>query len=181
LSPLATALGKREIMRKLLSVFITLLLAAPAVSFAGEISTYQSEEINATAEEAWALIVNIEKWSEWNPAVAYSELTKGDGESVGSKGVFKPVIGDKKAPFKIKGTVKRSEKPSVIEYAGKLPGMHMTFAFKIEQSDKGVKVTSYEIIKGMNVWLFKLMFGQDNLDKEHRIWVESIKAQLEND
>ena len=162
------------------------------------LSTAQSIEVRATPCQVWALLVNADKWSEWNPAVQSSKLVKGDGHTVGSKIRFTPVIGDKKSPLPITLTLHEYSKPEKLEYKAGMSGMHITFGFTIEAAKpcshcrqnnpepcpcksepQTLKVTSYETISGAGSGLFKVFFSQEGLDKEHQTWVQAIKKQLE--
>jgi Polyketide cyclase / dehydrase and lipid transport len=159
-------------------IILTVVFIAPNLTRAGELSTYQSGQVDATCEQVWDLIVDFDNWAEWNPAVEYSALLEGDGQTPGSKGEFTPIIGGKKPPLKIKGQVGLSDKPSNLEYTAKLPGMDIVFGFKMKESGTGCEVTSYETIIGPGSWIFKLLFSQEGLDEEHLIWVQAIQEKL---
>jgi len=165
--------------RSFLAIILMLLLAGLAFAAAKRISTTQSVEVNASAEQVWALRVDADNWAEWNPAVKKASLVKGDGVQVGSVVEFYPLIGGKSAP-KVKLTLEKSQKPSLHEFSAKAPGMDIVFGLKITEKDGVVTVTSYETITGRGVRFFKARYGQDGLDQEHREWVEAIKEKIES-
>ncbi len=146
---------------------------------AKELSTSKSAEVNAPASNVWALLVDADHWADWNAAVKSSKLIEGNGEAVGSKVKFVPIIGDKKAPMPIKLTVEKSKRTEKLEYTAKVLGMNIVFGFTLEQKDGVCTVESYEKISGAGSGLFAKFFTQEGLDKEHRVWVESIKKKLE--
>jgi len=155
------------------------MIFLPGIGMAGEISTSQSAEVNASAEEVWALLIDANHWADWNPAVSDATLAKGNGEDVGSVVKFVPVIGGKKA-VKVKLTLARSEKPGIYEFTAKAPGMKIVFGFSVEEKEGVCTVTSYETIKGPGTGAFEALYGQEGLDREHRDWVEAIKKKLES-
>lgn len=168
-------------MKKYLSgIIITLLLTGLAYSAAKQISTTQSGEVNASTENVWALLIDVNKWAEWNPAaVKKATLVEGDGEHVGSVVEFHPIIGGKKAP-KVKLTLIKSQKPSLYEFSAEEHGMDIVLGFTITEKDGVATVTSYETISGRGVRIFESRYGQEGLDQEHMDWVEAIKKKLES-
>ena len=150
----------------------------PSSGVCGEMSTSQSAVVNASPDQVWALLVDADRWAEWNPAVKKSELKKGDGEKIGSVVKFTPIIGGKSAP-PVKLKLEKSDKPNKYEFTSRAPGMNIVFGFSIVEKDGVTTVTSYETITGMGTAGFKALYGQDGLDREHREWVEAIKKMLE--
>ncbi len=169
-------------MRRLAIVFALMVcFVAANAQGAQKMSTSQSAVIEAEGVEVWDLLVRVELWEEWNPAVKEAEIKKGDGYSVGTIIDFKPVIGDKEAG-KVELEIEVSQRLEKLEYRGKKAGMDIVFGFELLKLDDGkVKVTSYETITGPGTTLFKLLYGQERLDKEHRVWVDTMKEKLETD
>ncbi len=129
--------------------FLVFLLALPAVADAGTLQTSQSALVQASPDEVWSLLTDIDRWAEWNPAVVSAELTQGDGEAVGSKGKFLPRIGKRKPPSAVHGEVAVSRKPELLEYKARVMGMRIVFGFRIQKEGRDhCRVTSYETIQG---------------------------------
>ena len=163
---------------------VTLLWASAGIC--AELATSQSIEANASPEEAWALLVDADNWAEWNPAVRKAELKEGDGEKIGSVVEFSPIIGGKNAP-KVKLNLAKSDKPLndaegiwTHEFSASSVGIKIVFGRTITHKDGVTTVTSYEKITGPGAAAFKAMYGQEGLDREHRVWVEAIKKKLES-
>ncbi len=168
-------------MKRTVIVLSIILVAASALIAADQISTTQSEGIKTSPDKTWALLVDVNQWSVWCPAVEKAELVKGDGQAPNSEVRFRPIIVGKKSPTNIKLVLIKSEPNHLLEYQGSQPGMDITFGLKIEEKDGASVFTSYETISGPGVKLFLKMYGQDGLDQEHRAWVESAKKKLESD
>jgi len=147
-------------MKHTLMVLAIILLAAPTVFAADQISTTQSEAMKTSPDKVWALLVDVNHWSEWCPAVEKAELVKGDGQAPDSEVKFRPVIGGKKSPSLIKLVLVKSEPNHLLEYQGSQPGMNITFGFIIEDKDGASMFTSYETITGPGIKLFLKMYGQ---------------------
>jgi carbon monoxide dehydrogenase subunit G len=166
-------------MKKTALLFLALFIVFPALAMAGEISTSQSEQVNASPDEVWALLIDADNWASWNSAVKTSKITKGNGSDVGSVVTFNPIIGGKDAP-KVKLKLEKSDEPNTYAFSSKAPGIQVIFGFTIIEKDGGCEVTSYETITGPGASGFKAIYGQDGLDQEHRTWVEDIKKKLES-
>ncbi len=163
-------------------VLATMTIAAFLWAFAGicaELAASRSIKVNASTEEVWGLLIAVDHWAEWNPAVKKSELKKGDGREPGSVVEFTPIIGGKRAP-EVKLKLERSDKPNTYEFTSKTPGMNIVFGFSIVEKDGVTAVTSYETITGPGTAAFKALYGQEGLDQEHREWVEAVKNKLES-
>jgi len=169
-------------MRRPAIVFALMFcFVATNVQGAQKMSTSQSAVIGADRVEVWDLLVRVELWEEWNPAVKDADIKKGDGYSVGTIIDFKPIIDDKEAD-KVELELDVSKRLEKLEYRGEKAGMDIVFGFELEKLEDGrTKVTSYETITGPGTTLFKLLYGQKGLDKEHRVWVETMKKKLETD
>ncbi len=166
-------------MKRLLLAAMSLILLIPGMALSDELTTSQSEQVNASPEQVWALIVDADNWAQWNPAVKKSELKKGDGEETGSVVNFTPIIRGKSAP-KVKLVLAKSDKPWTHEFSAKSIGIKIVFGRTITHKDGVTTVTSYETITGPGAAGFKAMYGQEGLDQEHREWVEAIKEKLES-
>jgi carbon monoxide dehydrogenase subunit G len=167
-------------MKRIAALTTTLMLFVPALGISGEISTSQTAEVKASAEQVWALLIDADNWAAWNPAVDEAALAKGNGEDAGSVVKFVPVINGKKA-VKVKLTLAKSEKPGTYEFTARAPGMKIVFGFSIEEKEGICTVTSYETIKGPGTSGFEALYGQEGLDKEHQDWGEAIKNKLESE
>ncbi len=168
-------------MKRIVSIVAVMVFFIAVSAYAAQkMSTSQSAEIETYRSEAWELLTDVERWEDWNPAVKSADIKKGDGYSPGTVIRFVPVIGDKEASA-VTLELAVSKKLEKLEYRGKKAGMDIVFGFDIEQLDHSIKVTSYETISGPTTALFKMMYGQDGLDKEHRTWVESMKKKLETE
>ena len=63
-----------------------------------------------------------------------------------------------------------------------MAGMDIVFGFEmelVEGETEVTRVTSYETIKGSGTGVFEKLYTQEGLDKEHQVWVESIKKKLD--
>ena len=166
-------------MKKITLLFLALFIVFPALAIAGEISTSQSAQVDASQYEVWALLIDADNWASWNSAVKAAKITKGNGSDVGSVVTFNPIIGGKDAP-KVKLKLEKSDKPNTYEFSSKAPGMKIVLGFTIIEKDGGCEVISYETITGPGVAGFKALYGQEGLDLEHIAWVEDIKKKLES-
>jgi len=158
-------------------IALLLLPALASVALAEKtLSTSQAADIRAPATAIWQLLTDADAWSEWNSAVIKSRLVEGNGEEEGSVVKFKPLIGDFKPPAKVKLKLVRSEKYKIHEFHARMLGSKIVFGRKLEEKNGVTKVTSYEKITG----LMARFISRENLDKEHRMWVDSIKEKLES-
>ncbi len=162
-------------MKRMILILALVFISSAVVLAAKRFTTSQSGQVNAPASAVWALLIDAGNWADWNPAVIESKIIKGDGESVGSVVKFLPMIGDKKAVARVKLKIAISEKPDKLEFHAKVPGAKIVFGFTISEKDGVSKVTSYETITGFMAG----RITQENLDKEHHMWVEAIRKKLE--
>jgi len=166
---------------KRVAIFLAIMLVSVSALFAaGEISTAQRGTIKTSAAEIRALLADVNHWADWCPAVGQAELIQGDGQTVGSRIKFHPVIAGKKLPTAVKLTLSKSEPPGLLEYTGSQPGLKITRGWKLEEKEGVCEITSYETITGPGVKAFIRLYGKDGLDQEHRTWVEAIKKKIES-
>lgn len=164
---------------------LTLLTAISSVLLLGadsgkDLAVSESAEVKASADQVWSFLVQVNKWPDWNPAVAEAGILSGDGQAEKSKIFFVPILNGKKTPNKMKMELVKSKKPGLYEFESHSAGMDIIFGFKIEEKNGTSTVTSYETIKYPGAKIFTALYGADALQKEHRTWADSIKKALES-
>ena len=128
--------------------------------------------IDATPEQVWNVLIETEKYSEWNPV-----MTKVSGRhEIGKKLTFTIAgMGDK--PIDMDAKVFKVEKPKYLEQKGGTWGI-MTFhhQYILEKHDKGTKVTQKEDYSGLGLifWDHKMM------NKIYQSSNEALKKRVES-
>lgn len=162
-------------MKKVLTTVMGGLLVLGLVAAVTEKKSSQSVEIKAPAAEVWKVLIDVNHWPDQNPAVKSAKLVSGDGEKVGSVIEFYPVIGKMK-PMKVTLTIAGSEKNRKLEYTAKVTGGVITvMGFELKEADGTTTLINYEHAKGPAV----MLISQEDMDNEHRQWVESVKKRVE--
>ena len=144
-----------------------------AYAAAKQLSSRQSADINAPASKVWTILVDPNTWAEDNPAVKKAKLISGNGEAVGSVVEFYPVVGKKS--IKATLTVKVSEKLKKLEFDVKLLGATAIMGFELTEQDGKCTLVNYETATGAMV----NMISQEDMDWEHKEWVQSVKRRAE--
>lgn len=128
--------------------------------------------ISAPVEKVWSELTNINKWSDWQPSVSFSEL---DGElTVG--GVFHW----KANGLKISSVIKLLEPMRAIGWTGESLGMKAVHIWTLNERDEGTQVTTEESLSGWFARSLKL-FDPRFLEKSLFNSLRVLKAHVEGD
>ncbi len=139
-----------------------------------------SIEVDATPQQIWEWMADVNEWPQWKPFIISSSYIKGENLEVGSKIKFKPNSGPK--PMDLKAVITESEKPSHIAWEGKMPGLKAHHSFDFEDLGNGkTKVITRETFSGMAVFLFRKIMPQAQLEKLHQDWLDAFKAKASQD
>lgn len=142
----------------------------------GNLSVELSVEVDATCEDVWRWMSEVDKWSEWIPFIIYASYIKGSNMEKGARFKFKPSI----KPFSItlKATVTESVSPHLLTWEGKLPLLKACHTFEfISVGNSKTKVISREKFTGAGVFFFKLFFPREKLEQLHSDWLKAIKEK----
>lgn len=126
--------------------------------------------ISAPVENVWSELTNIDKWSDWQPGVSYSEL-KGN-LTVGS------VFHWKANGLKIISILKLVEPMRAIGWTGKSLGMTAVHIWTLNEVDKGTQVTTEESLSGWFARFLKLIDPRF-LEKSLLNSLQVLKAHVE--
>jgi len=126
--------------------------------------------IEAPAEKVWRLIVEVNRWPEWNPAVKAAKL----GAPLGTGAAFTWKSGG----VSIESTVREFEPMRRLVWTGKAIGTNAIHVWSLEAAGGGVMVTTSESFDG---WLVRLMRRsmQSTLDKSLAAWLGELKREAE--
>jgi len=162
-------------MKNKIAMLALLALCLTLAGAAKDKTTTQSVEIKAPASKVWAVLVDANHWADDNPAVKQSKLVSGDGEQVGSRIEYTPVVG-KVAPVKLKVKLTVSEKNHKLEYVADQTGVDMVMGFELSEKKGVTTLSSYEVASGF----ITRAVSQDQMDEEHRLWAEAVKERVES-
>jgi carbon monoxide dehydrogenase subunit G len=127
-------------------------------------------EVAAPPEVAWDVLADLDAWPAWNP----------DVQSMSIEGPVSPGARFKwrSGPLKITSTLRSVERPNLIGWTGKAPGIDAVHVWRFEPRDGGTLVRTEESWAG----LLPRLFGgrlrktlQDSLDAA----LPHLKAEAE--
>jgi uncharacterized protein YndB with AHSA1/START domain len=157
--------------RKLVSILLLGLLALPAALAASALpNSTATISIDAPLERIWQLMVDVDSWPRWNPAVGSAKL-KG---SLAVGATFRW----KNDGFTVMSTFRTIEPMKHLVWTGKAFGTTALHSWDFQSSDTGVIVRTSETFGG---WLPRLMpdMLQRSLDAALPEWVAKLKAAAE--
>lgn len=126
--------------------------------------------INASPEQVWQLLSDIDQWPVWNPNIADAKL---DGSlKPGSR--FKWRSGG----TKIVSSLQEVTPHCRLSWTGKVIGTQAIHIWRIEPDEQGTVVITEESFDG---WLVRLSKGmmQKMLDTSLQTWLAHLKQQAE--
>ena len=126
--------------------------------------------INATPEQVWAVLTNINQWTKWNSKVSKSVANQ-------------PVAKGSSFSWTINGAKIHSQLHTVetfksFGWSGKTFGATAIHNFYLSASNGGTLVKVEESMEGWLVRLFKNKMNKD-LAKDMVYWLEQMKAECE--
>ena len=169
-------------MKKLFLVVVILILIAFLVLWikGNEIKEIQTEiEIAAPPEKVWSILINIEKWSKWNPTTIQASGVA----SVGAELTITMRGEDGNDGPKYMPIVTSLEEPKLFKWRAKMMSNYLFTngrVFELEKTSTGTRLINKETFKGMLVPLFwsKLSRHVPLLLNEMN---EALKVQAEKD
>ena len=133
-------------------------------------------EIDAPPHAVWAVLTDLDGYSDWNPLVVSSQGTVAVGEQLTNR--LQPP-GGRAITFRPKVTVVESER--VFEWLGR-PGLPGIFdgrhRFEIEATSTGTRFTQTETFKGVLVRFMKKSLDTQTV-KGFEAMNEALKARAE--
>jgi len=126
--------------------------------------------INATPEQVWAVLTNINQWTKWNSKISKSV-------------VHQPVAKGSTFSWTINGAKIQSQLHTVdtnksLGWSGKTFGATAIHNFYLSTSGEGTLVKVEESMEGWLVRLFKNKMNKD-LAKDMVYWLEQLKMESE--
>ena len=143
-------------------------LAGPA-AFA-EAQARAEITINAPAGRVWRLLTDVERWPEWNPAVATAAMQ--GPLRVGTLFVWKS------QGFQVSSTLSEIDPPTRLSWTGSAFGTRAFHLWEIETVGDTVLVKTFETFDGWVPWLFKASM-QKKLDETLPAWLQALKQAAE--
>lgn len=144
-------------------------LAGPA-ALAAEVQARAEITIHAPAERVWRLLTGIERWPEWNPAVASAAMQ--GPLSAGTVFVWKS------QGFQVTSTLSEIDSPKRLSWTGSAFGTRAFHLWEIEAVGDTVLVKTFETFDGWVPWLFKSSM-QKKLDETLPAWLQALKQAAE--
>jgi uncharacterized protein YndB with AHSA1/START domain len=126
--------------------------------------------IHAPAARVWRLLTDLERWPEWNPAVA----------SVAMQGPFREgstFIWNSQG-FQVASTLGEIDPPKRLSWTGAAFGTKAFHLWQIEAVGDTVRVQTFETFDGWVPWLFKASM-QKKLDETLPAWLQALKQAAE--
>ena len=134
------------------------------VTAAGEI------EIEANPDEIWDVLVDFERWPNWNPAVKSVSL-EGEAELGRS---FRWKAG----PGTITSTLRRLERPRELAWTGRTFGIAAVHVWQLEDEHGATRVRTEESWSGLPARLFRRSLGR-TLQRSLEDGLRSLKRKVE--
>lgn len=126
--------------------------------------------INASSETVWALLVDVNQWSAWNPNISNAQL----------EGALKPgtVFRWKSGGTAIVSTLQEVDPQRRISWTGQVIGTQAIHVWTLEPQGNATLVKTEESFEG---WLVRLTKGmmQKMLDTSLQSWLGSLKEKAE--
>jgi uncharacterized protein YndB with AHSA1/START domain len=144
-------------------------LAGPAAC-AAEAQARAEITINAPAGRVWRLLTDVERWPEWNPAVATAAMQ--GPLRVGTLFVWKS------QGFQVSSTLSEIDPPTRLSWTGSAFGTRAFHLWEIETVGDTVLVKTFETFDGWVPWLFKASM-QKKLDETLPAWLQALKQAAE--
>jgi uncharacterized protein YndB with AHSA1/START domain len=126
--------------------------------------------INAKPEKVWAILTNIDQWTNWQTDITKSKLN----------GQLKPstTFDWKSSGAKIHSTIQIIDEFKYIGWTGKTFGMLAIHNWKLTAENGQTKVEVEESMEGFLAGLFKKSFNK-NLEKGMQNWISLLKIESE--
>jgi uncharacterized membrane protein len=126
--------------------------------------------VNAPPEKVWQVLINIDRWAEWNERISKPELL--DDLEVGSTFVWKT------NGSRIKSRIHSLFPNKMIGWHGRAFGASAIHNWYLEPTKNATKVRVEESMQG---WIIKLMKNKMNekLADDVAYWLEKLKKECE--
>ncbi len=146
-------------------------LGLPTAALATPIKSRAETVVKAPLEVVWDLMVKIDQWPGWNPAVYSAKL---DGPLV-TGSTFRWKAGD----IAIISTLRDIEAPRRLTWSGVAFGTQAVHSWQFDIVEQGTRVMTFETLEG---WLPSIVPGmQASLDNTLSSWLAHLKAAAEGD
>jgi len=135
-------------------------------------------EINASDAQVWAVLVDFDKYPDWNPSLPAisGELREGSTVSLtlGMPG---------KSPVKVKAKFEEVETNKKLTWRGNVVGGWFFSGYRVFEivalAEKKVRFTHVEDIGGVLAPIFKIAMGASNIQQSHDEFNQSLKQRVE--
>jgi hypothetical protein len=141
----------------------TIAVEAPVVSFS-EI------EIHAPIDRVWDILIDVERWPAWNPAVKSASVDGAFAEST--------TFNWKAGPGTITSRVEHLERPNVVAWSGRTFGIRAIHVWRLEARNGTTLARSEESYDGLVARLLRRSL-QKTLDTALTDGAHYLKAEAE--
>lgn len=115
------------------------------------------ETNEATREQIWAVLTDINRWSDWHTEL---EWTKLDGEPRLNTDFYLKAKGGPKTRI----TISQFDKPTIYSDISHLPLAKMLFIHTLTDTPNGVQIKMEVKISGLLTFLWSKVIGQGQID-----------------
>jgi len=149
-----------------------LVLGLVGFSFASTKSVHTERIIPASPEAIWAVLVDTDKYPEWNPVLVEAPGTMKVGASIPYQ--LREPNGRQ---YALTATVARVEPGVALEQKGGIPGV-LTFhhQYRLEAVDGGTRVVQHEDYRGIGVWAWDHTWVQPAYARVNDALAERVSA-----
>ncbi len=146
---------------------LALLASEGKINKSASMRDRQAIVINAPIEKVWAILVDINHWTDWNPSIKDCKLKE---LKVGAHFTWN-INGNH-----LKSTLRQIDKPNALTWTGSFISVKAIHAWKLESADNyQTIVTTEESIQG----LMTVFVSHPKLNKTLINWLDCLKKQAE--
>ena len=127
-------------------------------------------EVDASPEQLWDLLADLERWPSWNPDVTSVAVERPIAEGT----VFRWKAG----PGTIRSTLRRVERPSALGWTGRTFGIDAIHVWRFDPHGATTVASMEESFDGLVARLFRGRL-QKQLDKSTKPGLANLKAAAE--
>jgi uncharacterized protein YndB with AHSA1/START domain len=151
------------------AVALSSALAGPSAQ-AAEAQASAQITIHAPAERVWRLLTEVDRWPDWNPAVASAAMH--GPLRVGTVFVWKS------QGFQVSSCLSQIDPLRRLSWTGSAFGTRAFHLWEIEAVGDTVQVKTFETFDGWVPWLFKGSM-QKKLNETLPAWLQGLKQAAE--